>query len=64
MLLTHPNSDPHFTRGVELFSTLKGSITRAYYSSQIGALQELKYETNPFEPEFPGCPNAEEHESS
>jgi len=27
-------------------------------------LRELKYETNPFQPEFPGCPNPEEHKCS
>ncbi|MBZ5543957.1 MAG: gluconate 2-dehydrogenase subunit 3 family protein [Acidobacteriia bacterium] len=63
-LLTHPNDDPRLAHGVELFSILKSSIARAYYSSEIGTLQELKYETNPFQPEFPGCPNPEEHKSS
>jgi len=63
-LFTHPSDDPRLAHGVELFSILKSSIARAYYSSQIGTLQELKYETNPFQPEFPGCPNPEEHKSS
>jgi hypothetical protein len=63
-LLTHPNDDPHLAYGMELFSILKSSIARAYYSSQIGSLQELQYETNPFQPEFPGCPDPEEHKSS
>lgn len=63
-LFTHPSDDPRLAHGVELFSILKSSIARAYYSSQIGTLQELKYETNPFQPEFPGCSDPEERKSS
>ncbi len=64
-LLTHeskdPQRDPQIVHGAELFQVLKGSIVEAYYSSEIGALQELKYQTNPFQTEFPGCRNPEEH---
>jgi glucoside 3-dehydrogenase (cytochrome c) hitch-hiker subunit len=47
--------------GVQQMGMLKGSIVEAYYSSEIGAVQELKYQTNPFQAEFPGCKNPEEH---
>jgi glucoside 3-dehydrogenase (cytochrome c) hitch-hiker subunit len=47
--------------GAQKMGILKGSIVEAYYSSEIGAVQELKYQTNPFQPEFPGCKNPEEH---
>ncbi len=60
-LLTHENETPEIAHGVELFRILKQSIVDAYYSSEIGLLQELKYETNPFQPEFPGCKNPGEH---
>jgi len=49
---------------VEKFGTIKNSIVYSYYSSEIGSVQELKYDTNPFHAEFPGCPNPEEHKSS
>ncbi len=60
-LLTHESRVPQITYGVELFRMVKGSIVEAYYSSEIGTLQELGYQTNPFQTEFPGCKNPEEH---
>jgi glucoside 3-dehydrogenase (cytochrome c) hitch-hiker subunit len=60
-LLTHRPSSPDPTPGFQQFQILKGSIIEAYYSSEIGALQELKYQTNPIQPEFPGCKNPGEH---
>lgn len=60
-LLTHPNPDPRIAPGVSLFRIIKDSIAHAYYTSEIGALQELKYETNSFQPGFPGCANPDEH---
>ncbi len=60
-LLTHENETPETAHGVKLFRIIKQSIVDAYYSSEVGLLQELKYETNPFQPEFPGCKNPEEH---
>ena len=54
-------SSPELAHGIQQFRILKGSIVEAYYSSEIGALQELKYQTNPMQPEFPGCQNPEEH---
>ena len=63
-LLTHKSDDPQIARDVEQFGILKNSIVYSYYSSEIGSVQELKYDTNPFHAEFPGCPNPDEHKSS
>ena len=60
-LLTHENDNPEMAHGVKLFRIVKNSIVEAYYSSEIGMLQELKYETNPFQSEYPGCKNTDEH---
>ena len=60
-LLTHENDNPEMAHGVKLFRIVKNSIVEAYYSSEIGMLQELKYETNPFQSEYPGCKNPDEH---
>ena len=59
--MTHRPSSPDLAQGFQQFRILKGSIVEAYYSSEIGAVQELKYQTNPFQSEFPGCKNPEEH---
>jgi hypothetical protein len=56
-LLTHASEAPEIRHGVELFRVLKDSIVQAYYTSEIGMLEELKYQTNPFQPSFPGCTN-------
>lgn len=63
-LLTHPSDEPPLKHGIKLFGVIKSSIVDAYYSSEIGLLQELKYDTNPFHEAFPGCPNPDEHKSS
>jgi len=63
-LLTHPGSDPQLAASVQSFSLLKESIARAYYSSEVGMVRELKYQTDPYQFEFPGCPHPEEHKSS
>ncbi len=60
-LLTRENKDGRIAYDVNLFRIVKQSIVEAYYSSEIGTLQELKYQTNPFQSEFPGCKNPEEH---
>jgi len=71
-LLTHPDrmarrhhaeqgNDPDMDRGAELFAVIKSSIVDAYYSSEIGLLQELKYQTNPFQTGYPGCEDPEKH---
>jgi len=54
-LFTHENSDPNLASGMRLFEIVKDSIVHAYYSSEIGLLQELRGETNPFQPAYPGC---------
>jgi hypothetical protein len=59
--LTHKSDDADNARGVEKFGILKDLIVHSYYSSEIGSLQELKYDTNPFHAEFPGCQNPDEH---
>lgn len=56
-LLTHPNGNPEIGRGAELFKLIKDSISQAYYSSEAGMLQELHYQTDPYQPSFPGCKN-------
>ena len=53
-----------FVRGTAQFGILKNAIVYLYYSSEIGSVQELKYDTNPFHAEFPGCQNPDEHKSS
>ncbi len=63
-LLTHKSDDPQIARDAEQFGIIKNSIVYSYYSSEIGSVQELKYDTNPFHADFPGCPNPEEHKSS
>lgn len=52
-LLTHSTDDPEVSYGRELFAMIKSSIVSAYYSSEIGSLQELKYHTNPFYTSMP-----------
>jgi Gluconate 2-dehydrogenase subunit 3 len=52
-LLTHSTDDPEVSHGRELFAMIKSSIVSAYYSSEIGSLQELKYHTNPFYTSMP-----------
>ena len=58
-LLTNPTEDKELARGRELFSLIKGAVVMAYYSSEIGALQELKYQTNPYQTGMPGCEHPE-----
>ena len=52
-LLTHSTDDLEVSHGRELFAMIKSSIVSAYYSSEIGSLQELKYHTNPFYTSMP-----------
>lgn len=54
-LLTYPAETPDLKRGVELFGIIKSSIVQAYYTSEIGLIRELRYQTNPYQPNFPGC---------
>lgn len=46
--------------GAGHFRLLKGLITRTFYSSEIG-YKELGFQDNPYQAEFPGCPNPDEH---
>ena len=39
----------------EFFETLKGLTVDAYYSTEIGLVQELGYQGNTYLAEFPGC---------
>ena len=57
--LTRSGPAPELGRGREHFALIKGSIIAAYYSSEVGALQELKYQTNPYQPGMPGCEHPE-----
>lgn len=52
-LLTHSTDDPEVSHGHDLFAMIKSSIVSAYYSSEIGSLQELKYHTNPYYTSMP-----------
>ncbi len=60
-LLTAQKPNPDVAYGAGLFAVIKESIVRAYYTSEIGMLQELKYQTNPYQTEYPQCKNPEEH---
>ena len=58
-MLTHANDNPEVAAGHDSFALIKNSIVTAYYSSEIGTLQELKYQTNPYQPGVPGCEHPE-----
>ena len=60
-LLTYSNENPHTAEGVKMFQVIKRSIVQAYYTSEAGMLQELKYQTNPYQPDFPGCKGPSTH---
>ncbi len=46
--------------GKEFFETVKGLTIDAYYSTEVGLVQELGYQGNTYLDEFPGC--TEDHE--
>ncbi|HEY6290685.1 MAG TPA: gluconate 2-dehydrogenase subunit 3 family protein [Terriglobia bacterium] len=52
-LLTYSTSSPALAPGREHFGLIRSSIVAAYYSSEIGTLQELKYQTNPYQTGVP-----------
>ena len=52
-LLTLPTGSAETGRGRALFSLVKSSIVESYYSSEIGSVQELKYQTNPYQTGMP-----------
>ena len=52
--------EPALATGAGHFRLLKRLITRTYYTSEIG-YKELGHQDNPYQGEFPGCPNPDEH---
>lgn len=60
-LLTRTNKDPELRRGIALFHVVKDSIVQAYYTSETGMLEELKYQTNAYQLSFPACKNQPEY---
>jgi Gluconate 2-dehydrogenase subunit 3 len=58
-MLTYANDNAEAAAGHDSFALIKNSIVTAYYSSEIGMLQELKYQTNPYQSGVPGCEHAE-----
>jgi hypothetical protein len=48
-------------RAVQPFSNMKGWVSGAYYSSEVG-MRELGWTGNTFFPSFPGCTHPEGHE--
>ena len=58
--LSSSSPDLTLAAGVGHFQLLKDLITRTFYSSEIG-YKELGYQSNPYQGEFPGCPNPDEH---
>jgi len=58
-MLTHANDNSEVAAGHDSFALLKNSIVMAYYSSEIGTLHELKYQTNPYQTGVPGCDHPE-----
>jgi hypothetical protein len=58
-MLTYSNDNPEAAAGHDSFALIKNSIVMAYYSSEIGMLRELKYQTNPYQPGVPGCEHPE-----
>jgi hypothetical protein len=58
-MLTHANDNREVAAGHDSFALIKNSIVTAYYSSEIGTLQELHYQTNPYQTGVPGCDHPE-----
>ncbi|HEV2425376.1 MAG TPA: gluconate 2-dehydrogenase subunit 3 family protein [Terriglobia bacterium] len=58
-MLTHANDNPQVAAAHDSFALIKSSIVTAYYSSEIGTRQELKYQTNPYQTGVPGCEHPE-----
>jgi len=50
--------------GSQFFEDIKRRTTFAYYTSEIGIHQELKYQGNAVLSEWPGCPHPEHHGDS
>jgi Gluconate 2-dehydrogenase subunit 3 len=58
-MLTYSNDNSEAAAAGRSFALIKSSIVTAYYSSEIGSLQELKYQTNPYQSGVPGCERPE-----
>jgi hypothetical protein len=50
--------------GRQFFEDVKRRTTFAYYTSEVGIHQELKYQGNAVLSEWPGCPHPEHHGDS
>jgi glucoside 3-dehydrogenase (cytochrome c) hitch-hiker subunit len=57
------NTNPDDQPGVHFFRELKGWTIFAYYSSEIGSIQELHYDGDTYHTEFPGACTHPEHQS-
>ena len=57
------NTNPEDHTGVRFFNELKGWTIFAYYSSEIGSVQELHYDGANYHTEFPGACKHPEHQS-
>ena len=57
------NKNPEDETGVRFFDELKGWTIFAYYSSEIGSVQELHYDGANYHTEFPGACKHPEHQS-
>ncbi|MGH9431062.1 MAG: gluconate 2-dehydrogenase subunit 3 family protein [Terriglobia bacterium] len=57
------NKNPEDKTGVRFFDELKGWTIFAYYSSEIGSIQELHYDGANYHTEFPGACKHPEHQS-
>jgi hypothetical protein len=56
------NTNPEDQPGVRFFNDLKGWTIFAYYSSEIGSIQELHYDGGNYHMEFPGACKHPEHQ--
>ena len=56
------NESTPATTAERLFGALKGQTIEAYYTSEIGLLQDLQYKGNTYLADFPGCTH-EKHRS-
>ncbi len=62
-LADQKNTNPEDHTGVRFFNELKGWTIFAYYSSEIGSIQELHYDGMNYHTEFPGACKHPEHQS-
>jgi hypothetical protein len=60
-LATEGSVPPKDQVGRQFFEDIKRRTTFAYYTSEVGIHQELKYQGNAVLSEWPGCPHPEHH---